>query len=244
MNTAEQLPIVCDAHAHTGSESEMALRMQLGIRTMLSCGNPREAAQAETLCSASPVFTLTAGVHPWYAADISLSGMLPYMERAALVGEIGLDSVWCTTPMQAQRRAFAAQLDWAAAHNKGVVLHTKGMEDEIARMTEGFPHPVIVHWYSGGMDALEHFLTQGCYLTIGPDIAVNPAVQAAAQLVPNDRILFETDGMEAVRWAVGDVPDAALPHVLYDSVCQAAKLRSQSPQTLLEYANGNFLRLI
>ena len=244
MNTAEQLPVVYDAHAHAGSENEMAMRIKLGIRTMLSCGNPAQAKAAKTLCEASPVFTITAGVHPWYADNTQLSDMLPYIERAALVGEIGLDTVWCTTPMQAQRRAFAAQLDWAAAHGKGVVLHTKGMEEEIARMTERFPHPVIVHWYSGEMDALHRFLAQGCYLTIGPDVAVNPSVQAAARLVPDDRILFETAGMEAVRWAIGDVPDAALPRVLYGSVCAAAKLRSQSPTTLLEYANGNFLRLL
>lgn len=244
MNTAVQLPTVYDAHAHAGSETEMALRMQLGIGTMLSCGNPAQAKAAEALCQASSVFVQTAGIHPWYAADTQLHDMLPYMERAALVGEIGLDSVWCTTPMQTQRHAFAAQLDWAAAHGKGVVLHTKGMEEEIARMTEGFPHPVIVHWYSGEMDALHRFLAQGCYLTIGPDVAVNPSVQAVAQLVPNERILFETDGMEAVRWAIGDVPDAALPRVLYSSVCAAAAIRNQSPQTLLEYANGNFLRLL
>lgn len=76
------------------------------------------------------------------------------MARAALVGEIGLDSVWCDTPMAAQRKVFAAQLDWAAAHGKGIVLHTKGCEMEIAKAVEGFPHPVIVHWYSGGPDVL------------------------------------------------------------------------------------------
>ena len=123
------------------------------------------------------------------------------MARAALVGEIGLDSVWCDTPMAAQRKVFAAQLDWAAAHGKGIVLHTKGCEMEIAKAVEGFPHPVIVHWYSGGPDALDRFLAQGCCFTIGPDVVHNPCVQAVARLAADDRILFETDGMSAVRWA-------------------------------------------
>lgn len=235
---------VFDAHAHAGDAAEQALRQRLGIRTMLSCGNVQQAKLVESLCTQHTVFTMTAGVHPWYAESTALSDMLPHMARAALVGEIGLDSVWCDTPMAAQRRAFAAQLDWAAAHGKGVVLHTKGMESEIARQTQGFPHPVIVHWYSGGMDALERFLTQNCYFTIGPDVAVNPAVQAVARLAPDDRILFETDGMDAVRWAIGDVPTSALPRVLESSVYAAARLRGQDAQTLLEYANGNFLRLL
>lgn len=245
MNTAEHAcPVVYDAHAHAGDETELALRLKLGIRTMLSCGNPEQAKAVQTLCAASPVFSMTAGIHPWYADSTRLDAMLPDMESVSLVGEIGLDSVWCTTPMDAQRRAFWAQLDWAAAHNRGVVLHTKGMEPEIARMIRGFPHPVVVHWYSGDMDALEDFLAQNCYFTIGPDIAANPAVQAVAVRVPDDRILFETDGMDAVRWALGDVLTEALPRVLYGSVCAAAKIRGQDPQALLEYANGNFLRLL
>ena len=234
---------IYDAHAHAGSAQEHNARIQSGVRTVLSCGNPAQAREAEVLCRASSVFSMTAGVHPWYAAQISMEDMLPWMERAALIGEIGLDSVWCDTPTDAQRRAFTQQLDWAAAHGKGVVLHTKGCEDEIARRTEGFPHPVIVHWYSGGQDALERFLAQGCYMTIGPDVTVSPAVQAVAKRVPDDRILFETDGMEAVRWALGgEAPDDP-GGALRASLLAAAQLCGQSPEALLENANGNFLRL-
>ena len=236
--------IVFDAHAHAGDEAERKIRQRLGIRTLLSCGNPRQALEAQAICRAHSVFTMTAGIHPWYADGVSLAGMEPFMRESALVGEIGLDSVWCTTPMPAQRSAFLAQLDWAAVHKKGVVLHTKGCEEEIARMVSGFPYPIVVHWYSGGEDALRAFLSQNCYFTIGPDVAHNPAVQAVAQLAPDDRILFETDGMDAVRWANGDTPTEQLPHVLERCVHTAAALRSQSPQTLLTYANGNFQRLV
>ena len=129
MNTAEHAcPVVYDAHAHAGDETELALRLKLGIRTMLSCGNPEQAKAVQTLCAASPVFSMTAGIHPWYADSTRLDAMLPDMESVSLVGEIGLDSVWCTTAMDAQRRAFCAQLDWAAEHNKGVVLHPKGID--------------------------------------------------------------------------------------------------------------------
>ena len=236
--------IIFDAHAHAGDARECSIRRQHGIRTMLSCGNVQQAAQGLALCIKYDVFTMTAGVHPWYAADVSLADMEPYMRSCALIGEIGLDSVWCTTPMYAQRRVFAAQLDWACAHGKGVVLHTKGCEMEIARAVCGFPHPVVVHWYSGAKEALDRFLASDCYFTIGPDVGRNPAVQAVARLVPDDRILFETDGMDAVCWANGDTPTGQLPHVLESSLRTAAALRGQCPEILLEYANGNFQRLL
>ena len=68
-------------------------------------------AQGQVLAETYPVLTPTVGVHPWHADAVSLNDLLPYMECAALVGEIGLDSVWCDTPMAAQRKVFAAQLD-------------------------------------------------------------------------------------------------------------------------------------
>ena len=236
--------IVFDAHAHAGDEAERKIRQRLGIRTLLSCGNVPQALEGQAICRAHSVFTMTAGIHPWYADSVSLADMEPFMLESALVGEIGLDNVWCTTPMAAQRSAFCTQLDWAAEHRKGIILHTKGCEAEIARLICGFPHPIVVHWYSGGPDALHAFLSQNCYFTIGPDAAHNPAVQAAARLVPDDRILFETDGMDAVRWANGDMPAQQLPRVLESSVRIAAALRNQDPETLLAYANGNFQRLL
>lgn len=236
--------IVYDAHAHAGDAQELALRQQLGMHTLLSCGSRAQAKQGLTLAQSHSVLSLTIGVHPWYAAQEALSGLLPMMEQAALVGEIGLDSVWCDTPMDAQRRVFSAQLDWAAAHGKGIVLHTKGCEAEIARAVEGFPNPVLVHWYSGDRDALDRFLAQDCYFTVGPDVAQNPCVQAVARLAADNRILFETDGMDAVRWALGDVPTAQLPHVLAASLRAAAALRRQDERLLLQNANGNFCRLL
>lgn len=233
-----------DSHAHAGSAQELALRQRLGMHTLLSCGSVSQAVQGEALLARYAVLHMTAGIHPWYAETQSLKDMLPYMRRAALVGEIGLDSVWCSVPLSVQRKAFYAQLDWAAANGSGVVLHTKGCEMEIARAIEGFPNPVIVHWYSGGPDALEHFLSQNCYFTIGPDVARNPSVQAVARLVPDDRILLETDGMDAVSWALGALPPDSLPDVLTASAQTAAQLRGQSADVIIKKANGNFCRLL
>ena len=233
-----------DAHAHAGSIRELALRQRLGMHTLLSCGNVPQAAQGEALLAQYAVLHMTAGIHPWYAETQSLKDMLPYMRHAVLTGEIGLDSVWCTVPLPVQRKAFHAQLDWAAANGSGIVLHTKGCETEIAHAIEGFPNPVVVHWYSGGPDALEHFLSQNCYFTIGPDVACNPSVQAVARLVPDDRILLETDGMDAVAWALGALPTDCLPDVLTASAQTAAQLRGQTADAIIQNANGNFFRLL
>lgn len=230
--------IVFDAHAHLGSDAELTIRREAGVRTVFSCGNPQQARQAEAVCRANSLFTMTAGIHPWYAQTASLSDMAPFMERAAMVGEIGMDCVWCDVPLSVQRAQFTRQLDWAQAHGKGIVLHTKGCEREIAERVQGFPHPIVVHWYSGGEEALADFLRMDCYFTIGPDVPAN-----VAQRVPDERILFETDGMDAVRWALGDIATDELPRVLERSVRKAAALRGQDAEYLAQKANENYLRL-
>ena len=69
-------------------------------------------------------------------------------------------------------------------------------------------------------------------------------MQAVARQAADERILFETDGMSAVRWALGDVPTAQLPDVLASSVRTAAALRGQSAEDIVKNANGSFCRLL
>ena len=49
-----------------------------------------------------------------------------------MVGEIGMDSVWCQVPLPIQERVFREQLAMACSLKKPVVLHTKGQEKAIA----------------------------------------------------------------------------------------------------------------
>ena len=56
----------------------------------------------------------------------------------------------------------------------------------------------MVHWYSADHD-LDGYLDLDCYFSVGPDVIWNPAVQQVAKRVPENRILLETDGMEAVK---------------------------------------------
>lgn len=237
---------VFEAHAHeeAGSETQSAVRARRGIRTLLSCDTPREAQRGEILAARYPIYALSAGVHPWYADRVGLEDMLPFMARAALVGEIGLDSVWCNVAMDAQRDVFVRQLEWAQRAGKAVVLHTKGCEAEIARRIEPYSVPFLVHWYSGDGEALDRLLAKGCFFTVGPDVAQNPAVRAVARRAPLERLLFETDGIGAVRWALGEVKEEALGDVLTGSVRTVARLRGLEAEALCERANRNWAELV
>ena len=96
---------------------------------------------------------------------------------------------------------FIEQLELAEALHLPVILHTKGMEGEVARILRRYTVPKLVHWYSCER-YLEDYLEQGCYFTVGPDYESNPAVQAVLRRVPLDRVMTETDGMDALAWAL------------------------------------------
>jgi len=236
--------IVYDAHAHLHSREETELRQLLGIRTMISAGTPEQAQEAFEVAAHFPVHTVTAGLHPWYTAQFSPEDMRIYMEKTPLIGEIGMDCVWCDVPLSVQESAFIRQLDMAREMKKPVVLHTKGCEAQIARIISGYDMQFVVHWFSGSGEDLQPYLDMNCMFTIGPGIANDSCVQLVAARVPDDRLLFETDGMEAVSWAIGETPVEKLTDVLENSVRIAAGLRNADAQMLAALSNDNYMRLL
>lgn len=191
------IPLV-DAHAHLGSERERQARRE--IMTVL-CGTEPVSA-AEVLRLQNKFTLVSCALHPWNVEKSSVEELLPFIEASPVVGEIGLDSVWTDADMTRQRSAFIRQLELAEAMGKPIVLHTKGMEAEIARTIRHYGMRKLVHWYSC-MEHLDSYLEQDCYFTVGPDYADNPAVAQLLHSVPLDRLMTETDGMSAVNWALG-----------------------------------------
>lgn len=198
-----------DAHAHITSKEDLEERKEHSIVTLFSAGTPTEAKDTLTLAKeTSGLFLPTCGLHPWHAAEYSTDEMLPYLMVAPIIGEIGMDSVWCDVPLALQEKVFRTQLHLACELKKPVILHTKGQERRIASILKEYPNRYLVHWYSA-KEPPEAYLSLDCFFSIGPDVWWNPAVQKTASLAPLNRLLIETDGLEAVRWAYEAAPQEA-----------------------------------
>ena len=223
---------MCDAHAHLGSGAETAARRAQGIRTALCGTDPENARLVQDACAQEALFAPTYGLHPWKTARFDVREMEPWLAKCRVIGEIGLDSVWCDVPACDQRPAFARQLDIAREMDKRVLLHTKGCEAEIARMVAERNVPCVVHWYSCAQH-LERYLDLDSYFTIGPDIFTNPAVREVARRAPRGRLLVETDGLSAVEWAQGrPTQPEKLGALLEKMLAEAAAIRGEAPEDL------------
>lgn len=247
--------VLSDAHTHVGTEAERREREEKGIVSLVCASAPEEA---RILFSHDFKYLIpTCGVHPWYAHKWTLEQMKGWMEKCPVIGEVGMDSVWCSVPLSLQEDVFCRQLYMACGWNKPVILHTKGQEKQIARMIKEYPNRYLVHWYSCD-SYLEKYLEMDCCFSIGPDVWWNPSVQNTARQVPADRLLIETDGLDAVKWAYEEGIKAfkkniikkpetwegtehvtfALAHTLE----AVAEIRHMPPERLGEEIRDNLLR--
>lgn len=145
---------------------------------------------------------ISVGVHPWKADVTPWEAMEPLLRNAAVIGEIGLDNVWCTVDLAVQRTVFRRQLELAQALHKPVILHTKGMEREILDTIRQYPNRYLVHWYACA-DWLADYMDLGCWFTVGPDAVLDSDVARLARSVPLDRLLIESDGLDGIAWGQG-----------------------------------------
>ena len=232
-----------DMHAHICSyedpelaRQEIRLRRREGILTCFSTGTPQEWEWMDLLLGSEKArpddvpLWLSFGIHPWYSDQFDPRKWTDLYKRCSLIGEIGMDALWCDVPLVHQKKVLEIQLQMAADLHKPVVLHTKDCEEQIAEIIRGFPCPVLVHWYSGGDGPLKTFLDQGCFFTLGPDTSLIEQ-SMLLRMVPRDLLLTETDGIEAVRWAYEEYdlqpPDSEdlslIPKTLSASLRQFAK---------------------
>jgi TatD DNase family protein len=150
------------------------------------------------------------GVHPHDAKELDGATLAELRELArhpkvVAVGEIGLDFYRDLSPRDVQRRAFQAQLAWAAKLGKPVVIHDRDAHDEILEVLSdwaaGQRHsPLagrlgVLHTFSGDLSMAEQAIDLGFYLSISGPVTYKNARQLPdiVPALPIDRLLVETD---------------------------------------------------
>lgn len=191
---------ICDAHAHIASYQERTARLSQKILTCICAVNPNEASQLQKLSEKHSLIIPAYGLHPWEAQEAAYDSMLPYLYKASIIGEIGMDSVWCNSPLPLQKKIFQNQLEIAELRHVPIVLHTKGQEAEVLDCIQKISVPILAHWYSCE-HYLEDYIDKDCYFTVGPDASFHPLTQRLIKKVALNRLLVETDGWNAVVWA-------------------------------------------
>jgi TatD DNase family protein len=215
------------------------------------------SVQAAALCEARPgKLFATAGVHPHHAADFDThtSSALTSLLRNPVfvaVGECGLDFFRDYSPRDAQRRAFAAQLELAAEVHKPVFLHERDAHDEFVAMLKPVRARLagaVAHCFTGGSKELDAYLELDLYVGVTGwvcDERRGAELRAAVPSIPLDRLLVETDAPYLLPRDLKPKPQTRrneprfLPHV----VERVAALRKESVDVVARAATANAERL-
>jgi TatD DNase family protein len=162
------------------------------------------ARRAVDLAAANPSFVSAAVcVHPHDAAaappgDHAAIDALCALRGVVAVGETGLDYHYDHSPRPVQQEVFRRYTRLAHALQKPLIIHTREAEADTYRILdeEGVPaRGAVIHCFTGDRAAVREYLARGLYISFSGISTFRTAeeIRLAAALVPEDRILVETD---------------------------------------------------
>ena len=162
----------------------------------------------------------------------------------AAIGEIGLDYHYSPETREAQLKLFGEQLEEARRRNLPVVIHTREADDDTLALLREIPSRGIIHCYTGTPEYAKRFLDLGFYISISGIVTFKPAdnVRASALVIPDDRILIETDSPFLAPVPLRGQPNE--PAFIVHTCEFLAKLRGQSADDFAELTFANAERVL
>ncbi|WOD40723.1 TatD family hydrolase [Nodosilinea sp. E11] len=206
------MPLV-DTHVHlnfdtfAGDLDELARAWrQAGVSALVhSCVEPGEFPAMQAIADRIPELYLAVGLHPldmdkWLPSTAAQIAELAASDcRVVAIGETGLDFFKADNAVL-QREAFWQQLTIAHGLNLPVIVHCRDAALATAQVIREFQRTVgaitgVMHCWAGTPEETQWFLDLGFYISFSGIVTFKNAhqVKASAQMVPNDRLLIETD---------------------------------------------------
>lgn len=120
-----------------------------------------------------------------------------YAKEIVAVGEVGLDYYWIKDPQgrKNQEPLFHLFIDLATEMNLPIVIHSRKAEAEATELLEKtFTGDVLMHCFDGPPEVAKRVADNGWYISLPSNFGKYRNRRAAANILPLDRILLETDG--------------------------------------------------
>lgn len=203
--------MIFDSHTHLNAEQfnedipeTIQRAKELGVSEMAVVGFDTPTIEKSlTLSKKYPFIYSIIGWHPTEAGSYSKEIEEDLQQKLTLpkvvaLGEIGLDYHWMEDPKEVQDKVFRRQIAIAKEMNLPISIHMReAIEDTYQILKEEDVRDIggIMHSYSGDAEWAKRFLELGMHLSFSGVVTFKKAtdVQEAAQIVPLDKLLVETD---------------------------------------------------
>lgn len=212
-----------DTHAHLDDEqfSDVATVVQTaqeaGVEHIVAIGTTANSSQnCLRLASEFEGVYAAVGIQPNYThetkpGDWELIEHLARQPGVVAIGETGLDHYWDYAALDIQRDYFRRHIRLAQQLEFPLVIHMRDPQpvadqplsracgediyQVLSDTADGQPVRGIMHSYSGNVELAQAFLDLGLYISFAGMVTYkkSDALRSVAQMIPQDRILVETD---------------------------------------------------
>jgi len=249
-----------DAHCHLAhsrllkqADAVLSRARDAGlVAVVCAAADLQESAQAAALADAHEDVYFTAGVHP-HEAKAAVEDYPDRLERLCAhprnvaIGEIGLDYHYDFSPRDAQRQVFERQLELAVRIGKPVVIHTREAFDDtmaILRRSGVDGARVVFHSFTEPPASVKAVLDFGAMVSFSGIVTFKRSdeLRASARVVPDDRLLIETDSPYLAPEPVRKIRTNEPANVAHVAACLAG-VRAVEPDAIAELTTANAARI-
>src|SRR5438045_2984018 len=201
-----------DSHCHLNYEGLAERQAEVlenarraGVTGFLNISTrKREWDQIVAVAEREPDVWASIGVHPHEAdahPDLGAAALAEAADhpRVIAIGECGLDYYYDKSDRAAQRERFQAHIEAARETGLPLVVHTRDAEvdtaDILTREVGKGGVAGVLHCFTGSAELARKALDLGFYISISGIVTFKNArdLQDTARIVPQDRLLVETD---------------------------------------------------
>jgi TatD DNase family protein len=251
-----------DTHAHLDQPEFDADRREViararaaGVETMLCPAV--DAASSQAVLELAEKFDLPAavGIHPNSTAEAGPDDWqrverLSSHPRVVALGETGLDRYWDFAPLELQQEYLDRHLRLAQAQDLPVILHCRDAAAELMPMLRAVaargPLKGVLHAFSGDAGLAAECVALGLWISLAGNVTYSnrkfDVLRAAAQTVPDDRLLIETDSPYLVPQAFRGKQKRNEPANVVHTAAFLAELRGVSVDQIASVTTANARR--
>ncbi|TFH04475.1 MAG: TatD family deoxyribonuclease [Spirochaetales bacterium] len=247
-----------DSHCHPEHMAQKDLRVaplvdeaeHAGMRAIIDVGvDPGDLAGRQAVLGNSSIVHFTSGLHPTSVQREDFQELLDLLARQVgtedlvAVGELGLDYHWHQETRERQHQALTFQFQLARDAGLPVIIHNRESEQDMLRMLREHAPTGVMHCFSQDSDYCRACLDLGMHISFGGNVTYKnaEAIRRAAIIVPDDRLLVETDAPY-----LSPVPvrgRANHPGHLGFTIRYLAGLRDTTPEHIARVSGENAIRL-
>lgn len=234
-----------DTHIHLQDDKTnnatdiISFAAERGCKKMLNVSAKEEdwSCVAELATQFPQMIIPAFGLHPWYVetAEKGWQGRLKeYLQKfpQALIGECGLDGL--KPNMDEQQQIFTEQIKIAKGYKRPLIIHAVKAVPLLESFWKELPEKFVFHGFNGKKELLEKIIKAGGYVGIGSGLLKTTKAKEILNLIPEDKLLFETDAPFLAKY----------PWQIKEQAEQIAMLREEKIEALMAQVMQNSLEFI